>query len=147
MTSRTIPTKIAAVAALALALAAPAASARGADESAATGAQAKQDLRSPDARDAATRAQSPAATAPKQDLRSPDARDAARPNPTAVAPGQPTWPVNPKPITPVTVTAPDGGGGIGTAPLLGLITGGIVLIGGAGAVAIRSRRPRTSLTG
>ena len=145
MTSSILPTKIAAIALAALALAAPAASARSADESAATGAQQKQDFRNPDNR--AETSSSAANVWPKQDLRSPDARDAARPEPTPALPGPPTWPVNPQPITPVSETAHDGGGGIDTAPLLGLITGGIVLIGGAGAVAMKTRRTRTSLTG
>ena len=60
---------------------------------AAAAQQARQDLRSPDARDAATPRTAPQ---PALDLRSPDARDAA----TRQAPpaGQPTWPVDPQPI-------------------------------------------------
>jgi hypothetical protein len=51
-------------------------------------ALARQDLRSPDARDAAraTRATSPQAASPPTDLRSPDARDAAGPRQVVVLP-------------------------------------------------------------
>jgi hypothetical protein len=149
MTSRTTSTKLVAITLAALALAAPAASARTAtdDSAAAAAAQPKQDLRSPDARDAA-RPDAPPAAQPKQDLRSPDARDAARPDAPPALPGPPTWPMNPQPIAPVTESTPAGdGGGIGTAPALGILLGGMALLGGAGAVVIRHRRPRASLTG
>ena len=56
--------------------------------------QHAQDLRSPDARDAARPAVAPRPIG--QDLRSPDVRDlATRQTPPA---GQPTWPVDPQPI-------------------------------------------------
>ena len=88
--------------------------------------QSKQDLRSPDARDAAT-------------LRLHRSGTVVTPD---VAPGQPTWPVNPQPIEPVTpvasAPAPSADGvdwstiGIGVA-------GFMVALAGIGLVL--SRRP------
>ncbi len=135
--------------------------------------QPKQDLRSPDARHAALMTKqhesaTAAAAAAKrvQDLRSPDAIDAAvhpRKSPvivnapgatvvdsqaksTPVAPGQPTWAVNPKPLTPPSQTAAatksdDGvdwttiGIGVGLT---------LLLVGGIAALTARTRpTPRT----
>jgi hypothetical protein len=100
---------------------------------AAPAAGAQQDLRSPDARDAARLADTPA-----QDLRSPDARDAAD--------GRGSF--NSPKVTVVKITQPSpatssGGGldwgdaGIGAAGLLGLI-----LIGLGGTLAVLHRRQR-----
>jgi hypothetical protein len=99
-------------------------------------AQAQQDLRSPDARDAGR-----TVVAPQQDLRSPDARDAARDRAVPVTPRTtlPSYPVAlpPEPASPV---ATDGGGAEwGTIGLAGAVTllaaGGLALV-----LARRSRR-------
>jgi hypothetical protein len=91
------------------------------------------------------------ALAAQQDLRSPDARDAAlHPRPVHEArqtpPGMPTWPAHPKPLAPPhQVKAGDSGSGVDWAPIA--IGGGItvVLIGGLGAVSMRRvRRPARS---
>jgi hypothetical protein len=104
---------------------------------------ARQDLRSPDARDAARK--HPSA---RQDLRSPDARDAARKDPAPVVPGLPTWPANPVPITPATPHVPIahgtadtfqwGDAAIGAGGALGFV----LLL--AGATALVARRHRTA---
>jgi hypothetical protein len=111
------------------ALAAPTALAdpHAADTHARAEAAQKQDLRSPDTRDAATRVE------PKQDLRSPDARDASQGRGTYTAPD----------VVVVKVPDPvpaDGGinwadAGIGAGGLLGL-----VLLGLGGSLAVVHRR-------
>ena len=111
------------------ALAAPTALAdpHAADTHARAEAAQKQDLRSPDTRDAATRVE------PKQDLRSPDARDASQGRGTYTAPD----------VVVVKVPDPvpaDGGinwadAGIGAGGLLGL-----VLLAAGGSLAVVHRR-------
>jgi hypothetical protein len=99
----------------------------------------KQDLRSPDARDAAVqslRGSVAAAAATKQDLRSPDARDAALPRPVS----QPTAP---EPV----VTDSGTGGEIDWAAIgIGILLS-VVAVGGIAALALRRQRdtPRMRL--
>ena len=131
--------------------------------------QPKQDLRSPDARHVAlmtTQHESDAAVAARaervQDLRSPDAIDAAvhpRKSPvyvnapgatvvdsqsksTPVAPGQPTWAVNPKPLAPpsqaAAATTSDDGVDLTT---IGIGVGITLLLVGAIAVLTARTRP------
>jgi hypothetical protein len=101
--------------------------------------QTPQDLRSPDARDAAGGAQAP------QDLRSPDARDAASPTPV---PGLPVFPAAvttsvPKPVVHHTSA---GNGGVSGATI-GFGIAGLVLIAGlVGLGATSRRRARTRVT-
>lgn len=124
-----------------------------------------QDLRSPDARDAAREAGS--ATQLSQDLRSPDAIDAAQhprkaqavdaPGATAVdsqstntpvAPGQPTWAVNPQPIPPApapAATPTDDGVDWGTIGIGLAVT--LLVLGGIAVVTSRTRStPRTRVS-
>jgi hypothetical protein len=111
------------------ALAAPTALAdpHAADTHARAEAAQKQDLRSPDTRDEATRAE------PKQDLRSPDARDASEGRGTYTAPNVMIVKV------PEPAQAEDGinwaDAGIGAGGLLGLM-----LLGLGGAFAVVHRR-------
>jgi hypothetical protein len=132
----------------AMAIATPAAVAQPADMHASTAqaaAQARQgqDLRSPDAVDAAThprRAQAvnaPGATAV-------DSQSTTRP----VAPGQPTWAVNPQPIAPAPApaTAKSDDGVDWTTIALG-IAGTLLVLGGIVAVTNRMRpTPRTRVS-
>ena len=87
-----------------------------------------------------------AAAAKTQDLRSPDARDAAVLHLRASQgdtrlPSAPTWPANPQPVAPQPVVTDSGGGsdidwatiGIGVALSLGLV-------GGLAALAARRQR-------
>ena len=118
-------------AAIATSAAVPAAANAGQDlrspdtRDAAAGVVVTQDLRSPDARDAATLPQRGVESViARQDLRSPDARDAARDiRPVSV------------PVTPVVGDGSDGfewgDAGIGAAGMLGLVAllGGVVLLG------------------
>ena len=138
--------------------------------------QPKQDLRSPDARHAALmtkqhQSDTAVAAASKrvQDLRSPDAIDAAvhpRKSPvivnapgatvvdsqaksTPVAPGQPTWAVNPEPLTPPSQTAAATKSDDGVDwTTIGLGIGiSLLVIGGIAAVASRSKGlPRTRVS-
>jgi hypothetical protein len=93
----------------------------------------RQDLRSPDARDAAREAGT--VTEPRQDLRSPDARDAARELPRVV-------------VSPPAVEvreAPSGGfdwgdAGIGAAGALGLFS-----LAAGSALVVTGRRRRSAL--
>lgn len=131
------------IAALAVtALAVPAAQAQPADmhasfAQAAAKSQQQQDLRSPDAIDAArlrghaaAAVNAPGATA---------ADSATRPAPRS-QPAPPTWPVNPPPITPAhTVKAVDDGG-IDWMPITLGILGGVLAVG---AVVLTTRRRRT----
>jgi hypothetical protein len=87
----------------------------------------------------------PVALAQRTDLRSPDARDAAR-RAQAVAPGPPTWPANTQPITrpPAVPSAPPSGldwssAGIGAAAVIG--TCAIALVGIGGLRRRRVARP------
>jgi hypothetical protein len=117
------------------ALAAPTAQAIPADmhASVAQAAAKKQDLRSPDARDAAVqslRGSVATAAAKRQDLRSPDARDAALPRPVS-------QPVAPKPVATDTGTGSDiDWATIGIGVLLSVLA-----VGGIAAFAVR-RQPR-----
>ena len=85
-------------------------------------------------------------TSPQQDLRSPDARDAAQPKAaeSSVAPGTPTWPVQPEPLTrpvpPAESATGNGGGDDSIWLVLGLGLGGAgLLAGGAAGLARHSR--------
>ena len=125
------------IAALAVtALAVPAAQAQPADmhasfAQAAAKSQQQQDLRSPDAIDAA-RLRGHAAAA----VNAPGATAAD----SATRPAPPTWPVNPPPITPAhTVKAVDDGG-IDWMPITLGILGGVLAVG---AVVLTTRRRRT----
>ena len=116
------------------ALAAPTALAdpHAADVHARAEAAQNQDLRSPDTRDAATRAE------PKQDLRSPDTRDAGEGRGTYTAPNVI--------VVKVPEPAPADGGidwadaGIGVGGLLGLM---LLALGGSLAVAHRRQAHAT----
>jgi hypothetical protein len=135
MSSKTL-SRAALAALAALAMGAPVAVAQPADGVKAAPA-AKQDLRSPDARDAAR-------PAPKQDMRSPDARDAARPRPPAALPGPPTWPANPRPITSAPVPS-GGGGGVSLPPVIA-IAGFCLVLAMAGAAVVRMRKPGATVS-
>ena len=96
------------------------------------------DIHAPLAR-AAAKAQAQAQ--PKQDLRSPDARDAgqnlrrADQQPPA---GQPTWPVNPRPIAaPAQQPAPDDGSPV---PVLPIVAGVLVVLAAALTARYGTRR-------
>ena len=94
-------------------------------------AQQKQDLRSADARDAAT---------PRRPVNAPGATavdSATRP----ALPGPPTWPVNPRPIAPAPVVhASVTGSGIDWTTIGLGIAGSLLVLGGIAAVALHSRR-------
>jgi hypothetical protein len=137
------------VATLAIAaVAAQAAQARPADihapvAQAAAKAQQKQDLRSPDARDAAVNAR-------RQDLNHLRAGGLTSYTPGATAvdsttrrslPGPPTWPVNPRPITPAPAAkVTDGGNGVDWTTIALGIAGSLLAVGGLAAVTSRRRR-------
>jgi hypothetical protein len=98
-------------------------------------ATARQDLRSPDARDAARTASR--SVTPTQDLRSPDARDAAV-NPRVVGDRQPPTIGSPDPA-PAPVPAKSGDG-LDWAPIgLGL-AGCLLGVGGLTALSVRRTR-------
>ena len=121
MTPRSIFTRTATITLAAAALAAPTAIARPTDTPpTATAAVQEQDLRSPDARDAAANPR--------------DAREAAfRP-----LPGPPTWPTNPQPINSAPAAeATDSGNGIAWATIAIGIAAGLLAVG---AIAGRTRR-------
>jgi len=83
----------------------------------------RQDLRSPDARHAALLRSRPVVdAAPRQDLRSPDTRDAARPRPAPIA----GLGAAPPPVRPPDFDWPSAGIGAGTALA---ILAGIALVG------------------
>jgi hypothetical protein len=93
---------------------------------------------------AAAAAQVTKVAQPKQDLRSPDAKDAAL-HPQGVQIGRgsraPSWPIDPKPIHATTQTSPDGD----DIPWLAIVLGvtGAVALGGAAAGVTHSTRLRT----
>jgi hypothetical protein len=87
-----------------------------------------QDLRSPDARDAAQGRYLSAAPAGPQDLRSPDARDAANSSSTTT------------PQPPTTSTGLDWP----SAAFGAVLFGGLVLLGFAGPALVRHRRTRAN---
>lgn len=93
-------------------------------------AQAQQDLRSPDTRDAAS-----AITAPKQDLRSPDARDAVNSGAGTVR----SIPPASEPAARV-VGGGEGGGVHWGTIALGLVPSVLVVVGLAALMGRRSRR-------
>ena len=140
-------------AALAIAaLGASAAQAQPADMHASTAiaaakARQKQDLRSPDARDAAQNRRDAGTATQKQDLRSADARDAAQnpriagePAPRAL-PGAPTWPSHPQVIAPAAKPAPvSSNPGVDWLPIA--IGAGLSLLAMAVLVAFNNRRVR-----
>jgi len=101
-----------------------------------------QDLRSPDARDAAV------PVVQSQDLRSPDARDAAleRPGGGAPAPSQTAWPSTawsvPSPQPAAAAAADDG---IEWSTLLLGIGGALLLAGGLAFTATRGSRRRVAV--
>ena len=102
--------------------------------------QQKQDLRSPDARDAALGAR-------RQELNRADAGGSYTPGSNALnttatppSPGPPTWPVNPEPIQPAPVVkATDTSGLDWTTIALGF-GGGLLLLGGIAGIVLHSRR-------
>jgi hypothetical protein len=81
-----------------------------------------------------------AAKSAQADLRSENAKPV--PSSPRVLPGPPTWPTDPKPITPskAPAVADDGdGGGIDLPVVLIAIAGALALAGGIGVMALRSR--------
>jgi hypothetical protein len=101
----------------------------------------------------------------RQDLRSPDARDATvhprravqtinAPGATAVdsastkpLPGPPTWPVNPQPVKAAPAAQPAGDGdGIDWTTIAIGIAGSLIAVGGLALLANRRRTPRLSTT-
>jgi hypothetical protein len=102
-------------------------------------AQATQDLRSPDARDAARTPSLGGTVSPKQDLRSPDARDAAVPQPDINARGATAVDSSTRPA-PAPVPASTGGDGIDWAPIALGLAGALLGIAGLGALAVRHAR-------
>lgn len=88
----------------------------------------------------------------KQDVRSPDARDAAqRPRDTGSAftpplPGPPTWPMEPRPITPApTAKATDGGNGVDWTTIGLGVAGSLLAISGIAALNRRRQRLRATV--
>ena len=76
----------------------------------------------------------------KQDLRSPDARDAAvKTTTTPPVPGAPTWPVNPEPIAPAPVVQATDDGLDWTTIGLGF-GGSLLVLGGIAGAVLHSRR-------
>ena len=75
-----------------------------------------------------------------QDLRSPDAREAARSQGESSLPiaPPPTWPANPQPIRPAVTPSQGGGSADDTALVLGVLAGVLA----AGALAVRATRER-----
>lgn len=99
----------------------------------------KQDLRSPDARDAAPRPE-PVQAAPKQDLRSPDAREAALRFGPAGEPSSGPAPQDAKPVVSAPA-APVADGVDWTTIALG-IAGSLIAVAGFSAVMNRRRTQR-----
>ena len=113
---------------------------------AAPGAQAKPAAVNPAQADMHA---STALAQPKQDLRSPDARDAAKPHvrgpamtPAAPAPGQPTWPKSPQVLIPPKTTQPAAHADTGADwEAIGIgVAGSVLAISGVGLVASRRSR-------
>jgi hypothetical protein len=94
----------------------------------------------------ASTAQAAARAQQKQDLRSPDARDAARHPRDAVnaatrpLPGPPTWPAHPQAIAPAPALETTGGSGIDWAPIAIGVAASLLAM--AGLLALNSRRTR-----
>jgi hypothetical protein len=105
--------------------------------SVATAAAQRQDLRSPDTRDAALN--------PRQDLRSPDTRDAAlNPRPAGKSlPGAPVFSTNAQPIPrSVSVQAPTNDDGLPWLTIVLGVAGGLA-VGGSAAGITHTSRMRT----
>ena len=123
------------VAALAAAsLAAPSALAQPADMHAGLAQPAKQDLRSPDTRDAATRP----ANARAQDLR--HLRAGGDATTQAPLPGPPTWPAHPQPISAPITAAPQRDDGIDAATIALGIAGSLLAVAAIAGIVNRTRR-------
>jgi Ni/Co efflux regulator RcnB len=138
------------------ALAVPAAQAQPADmhasvAQAAAKTQQKQDLRSADARDAATKHEQ--APRPHEDnvgaytpgavpaVSYPSGATADNSGTRPSVPGPPTWPVNPEPITPAPAAkVTDRGNGVDRTTIGLGIAGGLLAVGGL--AALTSRRSR-----
>jgi hypothetical protein len=140
LSSVVAPLVVAAIAAPA-AVAMPIDNARQADMHASTvqkPAAAELDLRSEAAQEASKTPVRPQTGGPiaKGDLRTEAAADTTRAPEAPV--GLPTWPVNPKPLTPVTPEPVATGGGDGDGiewPLSGILVAGALLLGGTLGVA------------
>jgi hypothetical protein len=130
------------VAALAAsAIATPAAIAQPADMHASTAqaaaqAQHRQDLRSPDAVDAAQNPRKSPVAVDAPGATAVDSQSTTEP----VAPGQPTWATNPKPIPPVPAPAVAKSGDVDWATVGLGIAGTLLALGAIVAVTNRSRR-------
>ncbi len=127
----------------AAALIAPAAQAQSADIHASTAQaaakaqqQPQQDLRSPDARDAAV---NPPHSGPTVNAPGATAADSASQLPPA---GQPTWPVNPKPIAAPAQEPVDDGSPVPVIPLVAALLG-VVLAAAAARYGVRRSQRRT----
>ena len=83
----------------------------------------------------------PRSAVPQQDLRSPDAVDAARGHNAATPPlpGPPTWPSNPQPINTPATTSDDGGGIDAPTIALGIL-GSLIAVLAVAGIAERNRR-------
>lgn len=139
------------VAALAVtALAVPAAQARPVDPpadmhasfaQAAAKARQQQDLRSPDAVDAGLRGHAAAQARRDAAVNAPGATavdSATRPAPTLGTP--PTWPVDPKPITPAHTAKVVDDGGVDWTPIALGIAGGMLVVAAVAFLTTRRRR-------
>jgi hypothetical protein len=148
------PTLITALATAALIIPAAAAQAQPPDMHASTAiaaaqarenAQSKQDLRSPDARDAAIhpRGSGAAINAPGA-----TAADSASVKPAAVAQQAPTWPVDRKPVTsaPAAKPATGGDGGVDWTTIAIGIAGSLLAVGLLAFVLNRRQTPRVRAT-
>jgi hypothetical protein len=124
LTTRSIhrTTIVAALACALLAIAAPVAAAQPADMHASFA-------------EAAAKAQQ------KQDLRSPDARDAGvKKTTTAPLPGPPTWPLNPEPLQPPSVVQASDDGGLDWTTIGLGIGGSLLVLGSIAGAVLHSRR-------
>ena len=105
-------------------------------------AQGNQDLRSPDARDAAVH---PRAVAKTINALGATAADSQSIKPAPAVPQAPTWPTNPKPVTsaPASQAAPGtSGDGVDWTTVLIGIAGSLLAVGALALVANRRRPPR-----
>jgi hypothetical protein len=110
---------------------------------AAAQAQHRQDLRSPDAADAAQHPRKSPVVVNAPGATVVDSQSSTKP----VAPGQPTWATNPKPIPPAPVAASASDDGVDWATIGLGIAATLLVLGGIAAVASRSRRlPRAGVS-
>jgi hypothetical protein len=111
---------------------------------AAAQAQHRQDLRSPDAADAARHPRKSPVAVDARGATAVDSQSTTEP----VAPGQPTWAVNPKPIAPAPAPAvAKSDDGVDWLTIGLGIAGTLLVLGGIVAVTNRSRRlPRARLS-